>query len=412
MESLSELLRGHVADQSWIQAVLSGLKKGSGATADKVKIKPVLLKNGLHYQFTYHTGTKVLHENITPEQAAARTEELLRAHYKQALLQTAEADYQVLLNKKGEAAILTNKATKTKTSENLAHNRKKRYILEEGTPVPFLVELGVMNSQGKVLAAKYDKFRQINRFLEMIDDVAPHLPQSRTVRIVDFGCGKSYLTFALYHYLKEIRQLDLQVVGLDLKEDVIRHCSTLAEGLHYDQLRFTVGDIGRYEELSEVDMVVTLHACDTATDAALEKAVRWGAGVILSVPCCQHELYGQVKQDALAPLLKHGILKERFASLVTDAARAQLLEIAGYKTQVLEFIDMEHTPKNLLIRAVKDKNTDPKSAQAAAASAASAYRSFADSLGIVPYLERALADRLAPAFAQTKPKISSSIGGK
>ncbi|RKN82227.1 class I SAM-dependent methyltransferase [Paenibacillus ginsengarvi] len=396
MESLTEVLKRTVETGIWTQAVLSQLRKGSGATADKVKIKPVNLKTGLHYQFAHYTGTKVLHENVEPRQAAARTEELLLTHYKQALLQTSEADYHVLLNKKGEVTVLKKKATKTNV--DLAHNRKKRYLLEEGEPVPFLVELGVMNAQGKVLAAKYDKFKQINRFLEMIDDVVPHLPQNRTIRIVDFGCGKSYLTFALYHYLNEIRGLDLQVVGLDLKEDVIRHCNDLAERLRYERLRFLVGDINRYDETDEVDMVVTLHACDTATDAALEKAVRWGASVILSVPCCQHELFGQIRNEALAPLLKHGILKERFASLVTDAARAQLLEQLGYKTQVLEFIDMEHTPKNLLIRAVKEQGGAEKakaqSGDGRADAEAAAYERFAEILGISPFLQRALADKL------------------
>ncbi|TNJ66802.1 SAM-dependent methyltransferase [Paenibacillus hemerocallicola] len=413
MESLTEVLRGAVTAGSWTQAVLSQPRKGSGAAADKVKIKPVLLKSGLHYQFAHYAGTKVQHENIAPEQAAARTEQLLLEQYRQALLQTSEADYHILFNKKGEAAVLKKKATKP--SVELSHNRKKRYVLEEGTPVPFLVELGVMNGQGKVLAAKYDKFRQINRFLEMIDDVAPHLPQTRTVRIVDFGCGKSYLTFALYHYLNEIRKLDLQVVGLDLKEDVIRHCNDLAARLGYDRLRFLVGDISRYDEQDEVDMVVTLHACDTATDAAIEKAVRWGAGVILSVPCCQHELFGQIRNEAMSPLLKHGILKERFASLITDAARAQLLELLGYKTQVLEFIDMEHTPKNLLIRAVKEHNKghidnakERAGATGSPASAeAAAYRGFAEMLGITPYLERALADKLAPSF--TPPKRDAGL---
>jgi len=404
MESLSEVLRQAVGTATWMQAVLSQPRKGSGATADKVKIKPVLLKNGLHYQFAHYTGTKVLHENVEPRQAAERTEQLLLSHYKQALLQTREADYHILFNKKGESTVLKKKATKT--SVELAHNRKKRYVLEEGTPVPFLIELGVMSAQGKVFAAKYDKFRQINRFLEMIDDIAPHLPQDRTVRIVDFGCGKSYLTFALYHYLRDIRRLDLQVVGLDLKEDVIRHCNELAGRLAYDRLQFRVGDISRYDETAAADMVVTLHACDTATDAALEKAVRWQAGVILSVPCCQHELFGQVRSEALSPLLGHGFLKERFASLVTDAARAKLLELVGYKTQVLEFIDMEHTPKNLLIRAVKERrliDADPAAAQTepvtdAMRAAAAEYRAFADSLGISPYLERALADKLAPLW--------------
>lgn len=404
MASLTELLHNTIADNAWIQAVLSQPKAKGGANADKVKIKPVMLGSGLHYQFISYAGPKVLHENVTLDQTPTRAEELILTQFKQTLLQTSEADYHILVNKKGEPHIMSKKATKIKAE--LAHNRKKKYLLEEGESIPFLIELGVMNAQGKVLASKFDKFRQINRFLEMIDDVASDLPQDRTVRIVDFGCGKSYLTFALYHYLKEMRKLDLQVVGLDLKEDVIQHCNALARSLGYEQLHFIVGDISKYDEFSQVDMVVTLHACDTATDAALNKAVRWGAGIILSVPCCQHELYNQVKNEALAPLLKHGILKERFASLATDAARAQLLELVGYKTQVLEFIDMEHTPKNLLIRAVKDSRADEASANTiqprkpvtgkALLSQAAAYRKYVDSLGISPYLERALADRLEP----------------
>ncbi|MNI00104.1 Methyltransferase domain protein [compost metagenome] len=395
MKSLLDLLQDTVAAKSWTQAVLSQPKVKGEARVDKVKIKPVLLKNGLQYQFTLYVGTKVLHENVTPEHTPHRVEEFMRDQFKQALLQTSEADYHILFNKKGKATILTKQATKVKVE--LAHNRKKQYLLEEGVPVPFLIELGVMNAQGKVLAAKFDKFRQINRFLEMIDDVASHLPTDRTVRIVDFGCGKSYLTFALYHYLKLMRKLDLQVVGLDLKEDVILHCNNLAQSLGYEQLRFIVGDISKYDEMSQVDMVVTLHACDTATDAALEKAVRWDAGIILSVPCCQHELFNQINNDALAPLLKHGILKERFASLATDAARAQLLELLGYRTQVLEFIDMEHTPKNLLIRAVKE-NTQVEPDKDLLLEQAAAYRQYAKALGISPYLERALSDRLAPVL--------------
>jgi SAM-dependent methyltransferase len=355
MESLTELFQDAVQTGSLSQAVLSKPKTKKADAASKVKIRPVQLKNGLSYQFTHYVGTKVLHENVKPEETAERAVSLLSGQFRQALLQTDEADYQILINKKGEAKVLKHKATKPAPKpEALAHNRRKNYILEEGEPVPFLVELGVMNAHGKVLAAKYDKFRQINRFLEMIDDVAGELPAGRTIRIVDFGCGKSYLTFAMYHYLRNMRGFDLQVFGLDLKEDVIRHCSALAAKLGFDRLRFAVGDIAQFTGLDEVDMVVTLHACDTATDAALEKAVRWDARIILSVPCCQHELFRQVQNEALHPLLKHGILKERFSALITDAARAQLLELAGYKTQLLEFIDMEHTPKNLLIRAVKE----------------------------------------------------------
>ena len=208
---------------------------------------------------------------------------------------------------------------------------------------------------GKVTKARYDKFRQINRYLEFIEDVLEELPKDRCIRIIDFGCGKSYLTFAMYYYLHEMQKRNIEVTGLDLKTDVINHCNALAKELHYDGLHFEHGDISTYEGTDSVDMVVTLHACDTATDYALEKAVKWGARVIMAVPCCQHEINSQICCDMLRPVLKYGLIKERMSALITDSLRADLLEQMGYNTQILEFIDMEHTPKNLLIRAVKSK---------------------------------------------------------
>ena len=243
---------------------------------------------------------------------------------------------------------------------NLAHNRKKRYILEEGIPVPFLQDLGVMTKEGKIVRTRYDKFRQINRFLEFIEDILPQLPSDREITILDFGCGKSYLTFAMYYYFRELKKLDVNIIGLDLKEDVIAICNGLAEKYGYEKLHFYQGDIASYTGRDEVDMVVTLHACDTATDYALEKAVKWNAKVILSVPCCQHELNRQIANKELYPIMDYGILKERMAALLTDGIRAKLLENAGYETQILEFIDMEHTPKNLLIRAVKRQEGSKK----------------------------------------------------
>jgi len=240
-----------------------------------------------------------------------------------------------------------------KTERDLSHNRAKQYILPEGEPVDFLVGLGVQSSDGHIAKARYDKFRQINRYLEFIEDILDKLPDNRTIRIIDFGCGKSYLTFAMYYYLHKKQGRDIQVTGLDLKTDVIKHCNELARKLGYDKLTFEQGDISSYQGADKVDMVVSLHACDKATDYALEKAVKWGASVILAVPCCQHELNQQIHCDTLQPVLKYGLIKERMAALVTDALRANLLEQSGYDTQIVEFIDMEHTPKNLMIRAVK-----------------------------------------------------------
>ena len=222
------------------------------------------------------------------------------------------------------------------------------------------MSLGVQTPQGQVIRAKYDKFRQINRYLEFIEDVCDKLPADRTIRIVDFGCGKSYLTFAMYYYLHQLEHRDVRVTGLDLKTEVIRNCGRLAKRLQYEKLDFREGDISSFQDDGKVDMVVSLHACDRATDYALEKAVKWGAEVILAVPCCQHELNGQIRCDLLQPIFKYGLIKERMAALITDALRADLLEKKGYDTQILEFIDMEHTPKNLLIRAVKRRGMRPK----------------------------------------------------
>lgn len=242
----------------------------------------------------------------------------------------------------------------------LSHDRSKQYILKEGEPVDFLVDLGVQTPDGRVVKARYDKFRQINRYLEFIEDILDKLPENRTIRIIDFGCGKSYLTFAMYYYLKIMQGRDIAVTGLDLKEDVIRRCNALAEKLGYERLHFEQGDISSFQGEEKVDMVVSLHACDKATDYALEKAVKWGAEVILAVPCCQHELNGQIHCDILQPVLKYGVIRERMAALITDALRADLLEEHGYSVQILEFIDMEHTPKNLMIRTVKRKGMRPK----------------------------------------------------
>lgn len=385
MEALRKLIHDIIGESTLITATLSQLRKREGISFTKVQIKPVELKKKVHYQLAYVHPNKVVHQNLTAAEAEQTIIELFEQTFRQALICTPEADYQILISKKYKVSILTK--SPTKTTADLAHNRKKQYVLEEGEPVPFLVELGIMNEQGKVLARKYDKFKQINRFLEMVEDILPSLPDSRPITIVDFGCGKSYLTFALYHYLAVQERRVLNVVGLDLKADVIEHCSMLAEKLEYQNLRFLVGDIADYDELEQVDMVVTLHACDTATDAALEKAVRWNAQVILSVPCCQHELFSQVKNDALSPLLSHGILKERFSALATDAIRAKLLDLMGYKTQLLEFIDLEHTPKNILIRAVKGSSGNRNQLW-------QEYTAFRDLLSASPYLEKACADLL------------------
>lgn len=333
-----------------IQIVISKSRMKDGPS--KVKIRPILLRDRLAYQATETVGTKALHANYERQELIGYIGEMMEERFMQLQWEGQREDGLILVSKKGKVTTKVKRHASRNVERPLEHNRKKRYILQEGVPVPFLRDLGVMTSNGKVVAAKYDKFRQMNRFLEFIEDILPCLDRGREITIIDFGCGKSYLTFAMYHYLRELRQYDVRIIGLDLKEDVIEHCNELARAYGYEKLNFYPGDIASYQGVSRVDMVVTLHACDTATDYALAKAVSWGAKVILSVPCCQHELNGQIANDMLLPVLSYGILKERMAALITDGLRAELLESQGYETQILEFVDMEHTPKNLLIRGV------------------------------------------------------------
>ena len=359
-----------VLNKDFIRAVISNPREKGGIV--KVKIRPLELKGQLVFQFESFTAKQAFHKNLDRD-AAVRELSGCAGEFRQMLIETADAEYTVLISKKGKATIKRKQRREKAQAADLSHNRQKRYILEEGKYVPFLRDLGVMTEDGKIVRSRTDKFRQINRFLEFIEDILPQLDRDRELTILDFGCGKSYLTFAMYYYLHELSGYDIRIVGLDLKEDVIRHCSRLAEQYGYDKLTFLTGDIADYDGVDQVDMVVTLHAFDTATDYALAKAVGWNAKVSLSVPCCQHELNAQFSAGGgsgdglLAPVMDYGLLRERFAALVTDGLRAKYLERAGYETQVLEFIDMEHTPKNILLRAVrrngdKIKNTAAESA--------------------------------------------------
>lgn len=357
----------------------------------KIKIRPVMIKGELCFQASEFRGEKVFHSNYTKEELLNKLPVWFEGLFRQAEIKTRNGQATVLVSKKGKATVNYKKENHKENEHNnhkdehinhnnqephkdsmnktgitnmemniegvdYSHNKKKNYILEEGNVLPFLVDLGVMTPEGMVVKAKSDKFRQINRFLEYIEDILQYLDKGRELTILDFGCGKSYLTFAMYYYLKLQKGYQINVIGLDLKKDVILHCNKLSKKYGYDKLQFLQGDIASYQGTEQVDMVVTLHACDTATDYALFKAVNWGAKVILSVPCCQHELNKQIHNDVLQPILKYGIIKERMSALITDALRAELLETLGYRVQLLEFIDMEHTPKNILIRAVKRRN--------------------------------------------------------
>lgn len=389
-----------------VSAVLSGQVEKNDFI--KVKVRPVLSSGNVRIQIEEFRGKQAFHKNMNTNEAAEYLSGLMGTTFKQVQAETASWTGQVLVSKKGKVSVKVKRNAGARTAGNtavraaktisankktdleaawknsLSHNRKKRYILDEGTMVPFLVDLGVQTKEGKIVNSRYDKFRQINRFLEFIEDILPKLDKSRESTILDFGCGKSYLTFAMYHYLKELKGYPVRIIGLDLKDDVIKKCNDLARKYGYEKLDFYTGDIASYEGVDHVDMVVTLHACDTATDFALEKAVRWGAKVILSVPCCQHELNKQMENELMKPVFQYGLIKERMAALYTDALRAQILESVGYRTQILEFIDMEHTPKNILIRAVKQgspKDNEPE------------LQAIMDKLHIEPTLYKLLKDK-------------------
>ena len=359
MNQIEELLK-RVLTSLLVDMVISGARGGGDFI--KIKVRPVMIRDSLYFQVSRYTDKQVFHENMTAEDVLETLSGWILHDFRQAQIRMQDEMVTVLVSKKGKATVKSKKAACIET-QNLEHNRKKQYIIEEGTAVPFMIDLGVMTESGKIIRTRYDKYRQINRFLEFIEDILPELPTDRTVHIIDFGCGKSYLTFAMYYYLKVLKHYDIRITGLDLKQKVIEDCQALADRYGYDGLQFLCGDIADYNGTDEVDMVVTLHACDTATDYALYKAVKWHASVILSVPCCQHELNRKMQCETLSGAFQYGLIKERTAALMTDAMRGQLLEMKGYKTQLLEFIDMEHTPKNILIRGVKSKGLLPKAAR-------------------------------------------------
>lgn len=342
--------------------------------------KIVIEKKREYFQAAKYTQKQVFHDNVKAEDLADYIAKLMGEEFLQLNAWEEEKEHMLLLSKKGKATYKAKKlkmpqqeeagnfavarnqneagknaAADQKTNAadaSLSHNRKKNYILQEGEVIEPLVDMGIFTKEGRVVRSMYDKFRQINRFIEIIDDGVRDYAKDE-IHIIDFGCGKSYLTFIMYYYFTEIRHMKVQMLGLDLKEDVIRKCNEAAKKYGYEGLRFEMGDINGFQTPFDVDMVVTLHACDTATDFALYNAITWNAKMIFSVPCCQHELNKQMKTEDLSLLTRYGIVKERFAALATDAIRANLLECCGYKTQLLEFIDFEHTPKNILIRAVR-----------------------------------------------------------
>lgn len=342
-----------LADGSCLGITLSKRRPSAVESPEKITIRPTLVKGEPRYQWASRRANRESHENLSPEETGRRIRELLQTCYAGAHLFTTGADFEVGVGPRPDGEMSVRQSRPTKTAVPREHNRSKAYLLPEGVPCPFLVEIGVMTPAGKVRASKQAKFRQINRFLELVSDVAMHLPATGGLRIVDFGCGKSYLTFALYHLFTRILNREVDILGFDRNREVVATCDRLSQKLGCRGLAFRVGEIADQTVVGTVDLAVSLHACDTATDDALAQAVAWRSSVILAVPCCQHELARALDANELGPIEKHGLLHEQFASLATDALRAQALEACGYKAQVIEFIDLEHTAKNLLIRAVR-----------------------------------------------------------
>lgn len=317
----------------------------------KLVFQRKIIKGQNVYQLEKYTEKQVFHENLSESEAFLRLEQYFPENYKQLNIFSVSMEYDIKAGKKGNLAI-NRRHVSGKQVTITGNNRKKQYILDEGMDIPVFYELGIFTKEGKIVRSKYDKFRQINRFVEIVDHVLKDYCKD-TIHIIDFGCGKSYLTFILYYYIVEIRHMRAKIIGLDLKEQVIQNCNELAKKFGYQNLRFEIGDINGYQTDMKVDMVVTLHACDVATDFALYNAIGWNADYILSVPCCQHEVNNQISTDYLSALTKYGIIKERTAALITDAIRGCVLESCGYRTDLLEFIDIEHSPKNILIRGIR-----------------------------------------------------------
>lgn len=380
MEKITQVLCSAMDSGRLTKMIFAG-KRRKSLEYRKITLRPVTIKGELMYQAEYHYDKKVTHKNIPYYEGIEFAQKIIAEDFKQVNILTENEDIQILASKPEKPKITRH--TVIRSAADTEHNRKKHYLIEDGTPCDFLIELGVMSPEGKVLRKHYSKFRQINRFLEIADDSFDSLPKNGTIRIIDFGCGKSYLTFALYYYLKIVRGRSVEITGLDLKKDVIEFCNRTAQKLNYSQLKFQTGDIADYES-SGADMVVTLHACDTATDYALINAVKWKSKVILSVPCCQHELFSQITNEVNEPMLKHGIIKDKFTELLTDGLRGLKLEAAGYDVNMIEFTSLEHTSKNIMIKAVLPDKPD----EAAKNKASTEYEALKDFYHVNPTIDQ------------------------
>ena len=363
--------------QEIVRVVISNLKKGAECEYSKVTIKPYNSSKGIMYQFEYTVKNQVKHRNVEEYNLVEEISLLLENYFTQCMVYGTESDYHI--NCYGNKVKAKTMAATKKIAIG-GHNKKKRYILNEDEHIDFLVYLGVMTKDGKVVNSKYNKFRQINKYLELIKPSIDMLPKDRPLKIVDFGCGKAYLTFALYYYVVKILNMQAEITGLDLKEEVIDYCNKVARELGYDSLEFQKGNIKDYSRTQDVDMVIMLHACDNATDEGIVQSLKFNAKIIIAVPCCQHEFFRQIENENLEPILQFGILKDRMTALATDSLRAQILKALGFDVTVMEFIETEHTPKNLAIRAIRDGGFNKTEYEK--------YEKFRDFLDLDPYIER------------------------
>ncbi|MBE6877623.1 MAG: SAM-dependent methyltransferase [Ruminococcaceae bacterium] len=370
-ERISQFLNQDIA-----YIVISGVRKGVESEYSKVTIKPFAAKDGLKYQLEFTKGKQVVHQNIEKDVLSENIAQLFDT-FIQCVIYGAENDFHLnCFNGKIKAKTMP----PSKKVKVASHNKQKEYVFNEGDDIDFLIYLGVMTKDKKVVKAKYNKFRQINKYLELLKSSIDSLPTDRPLKIVDFGCGKAYLTFALYYYVVKILGREAYITGLDLKEDVIDYCNKVARELNYNTLEFQKGDIKNYSRTQDVDMVIMLHACDNATDEGIVQSIKFNAKIIIAVPCCQHEFFPQIKNDSLNPMLSHGIIKERLSALVTDSLRAQILKAIGFEVSVMEFIETEHTPKNIAIRAVKKGGLNKKAFEE--------YEIFRDNFNLTPYIEQ------------------------
>lgn len=363
--------------QEIVRVVISNLKKGAECEYSKVTIKPYNSSKGIMYQFEYTVKNQVKHRNVEEYNLVDEISLLLENYFTQCMVYGTESDYHI--NCYGDKVKAKTMAATKKIAIG-GHNKKKRYILNEDEHIDFFVYLGVMTKDGKVVNSKYNKFRQINKYLELIKPSIDMLPKDRPLKIVDFGCGKAYLTFALYYYVVKILNMKAEITGLDLKEEVIDYCNKVARELGYDSLEFQKGNIKDYSRTQDVDMVIMLHACDNATDEGIVQSLKFNAKIIIAVPCCQHEFFRQIENENLEPILQFGILKDRMTALATDSLRAQILKALGFDVTVMEFIETEHTPKNLAIRAIRDGGFNKTEYEK--------YEKFRDFLDLDPYIER------------------------